>query len=309
MLWYDRGGRLRGGHPTLGVERPDRTHPSGCGPRRSYPVLTRHHLVRRTPPDPWGHGILVWPSSQRVMCGAPIDPALIQGEQVPGRDDVAYRLEVAVESNEKHRSRARTVATLSAAAAGALAAGLTLAPTEALPTLARVLGLIAIVLLVVATAFSLAASSASAYSVGQNKFFNFLHASEAWRIRTQSDSVGGGHPSHEDLLRDAASIKRGIIRTLSCGLWSASIASIALVASLIVATLFRDASTLMRIELNAPQTFVNCPKLGQVFTGEVRKRDQTSSAALLPVNIPAAECGMPSGVTLFLNKSSIAILG
>ncbi|WP_166880919.1 hypothetical protein [Salinibacterium sp. ZJ450] len=223
--------------------------------------------------------------------------------------DLAHRLEVAVDSNEKYRSRARAVATLCAAAAGALAAGLILAPAEAIPKPAQVLGLIAITLLIFATAFSLAASSASSYQAGDKASANFLHALEVWRIRTKSPRDRDLPLTYDDLIEDAAAIKNGIIRTLSWGLWSGSFAAIVLVAALIVATFLSDSSRLVTLELETSRDLASCPGLGRIFTGEVRDRDRTSSVALLPVIVSAAECGNSAGATLYLDKSSVAIGG
>lgn len=223
--------------------------------------------------------------------------------------DLAHRLDVAVESNEKYRSRARAVSTLCAAAAGALAAGLILAPAEALPRPAQVLGLIAITFLIVATALSLAASSASSYQADVKAGARFLHSLEVWRIRT--NPLGDRtHPhTYEDLIEDAVAIKRGIVRTLSWGLWSASFASIVLVASLTVATFLSDSSRLVSLELDTPPDFVSCPSIGRIFRGEVRDLDRTSSASLLPVVVSAADCGNSDGATLYLDKSFVAIVG
>lgn len=223
--------------------------------------------------------------------------------------DLAHRLEVAVDSNEKYRSRARAVATLCAAAAGALAAGLILAQAEAVPKPAQVLGLIAITLLIVATAFGVAASSASSYQVGDSALLNFLHFLEVWRIRTVLPGNNSSSPTYEDLIADARAIKTGIGRTLSTGLWSASLAAIVLILCLIVATCLTDSSALVRLELESPPDVAGCPNLGQVFAGEVRERDRTSSAPLLPVTVTASECGTSDGATLYLDKSVVAIVG
>lgn len=223
--------------------------------------------------------------------------------------DLEHRLEVAVESNEKYRSRARAVSTLCAAAAGALAAGLILAPGEVIPKPAQVLGLIAITLLIIATAFSLAASSASSYQASDKASVRFLHSLEVWRIRTDPPRDPALSPTYEELIKDAGAIKNGIIRTLSWGLWSASFAAIVLVASLIVATFLSDSSRLVTLELDTPPDLASCPGLGQIFTGEVRDRDRASNVALLPVVVSAAECGNSDGATLYLDKSFVAIVG
>lgn len=227
--------------------------------------------------------------------------------------DLDHRLEVAVESNEKYRSRARAVSTLCAAAAGALAAGLILAPAEAIPKPAQVLGLIAITLLIVATGLSLAASSASSYQSDGKALVRFLHSLEAWRIRTNPPRDRTLPPTYEgrieELIEEAGVIKKGIARTLSLGLWSAFFAATVLVASLFVATFLSDSSKLVTLELDAPPDLASCPGLGQTFAGEVRDRDRTSSVMLLPVVVSAAECGNTVGATLYLDKSLVAIVG
>lgn len=223
--------------------------------------------------------------------------------------DLAHRLEVAVESNEKYRSRARAVSTLCAAAAGALAAGLILAPAEAIPKPAQLLGLIAITLLIVATALGLAAGSASSYQGDEKVLPRLRHTLEVWKIRTNSPPEPSPSPTYADLIEDAGVIKKGISRTLSWGLWSASLAAITLVASLFVATFLSDSSRVVTIELSTPPEIASCPNLGQIFNGEVRDRDRMANVTTLPVVVSAAVCGNSDGVTLFLDKSSLAIVG
>lgn len=223
--------------------------------------------------------------------------------------DLAHRLEVAVESNEKYRSRARAVSTLCAAAAGALAAGLILAPAEAIPKPAQVLGLIAITLLIVATALGLAAGSASSYQGDEEGLPRLRHTLEVWKIRTKPPQDPSSSPTYANLIEDAGVIKKGISRTLSWGLWSASLAAMALVASLSVATFLSDSSRLVTLELSTPPEIASCPGLGQIFKGEVRDRDRMANVTTLPVVISAEDCGNSDGVTLYLDKSSVAIVG
>lgn len=222
---------------------------------------------------------------------------------------LAHRLDIAVESNEKYRSRARAVSTLCAAAAGALAAGLILAPGEALPKPAQFLGLIAITLLIVATAFGVAAGSATSYPADQRGIRRFRHTLEVWKIRTERSRDSAGDPTYEDLIADAGVIKAGISRILSWGLWSAGLAATALVASLFIATFLVDSSRLVTIELSTPPNIASCPGLEQIFQGEVRDRDRVASVTTLPVIVSAAYCGNSDGATLYLDKSSVTIVG
>lgn len=224
-------------------------------------------------------------------------------------NDLSHRLEVAVESNEKYRSRARAVSTLCAAAAGALAAGLILAPTETIPKSAQLLGLMAVTLLIAATALGLAAGSASSYQGDETGLRRIRHAVEVWKIRTVPPQDPSSYPTYENLIDDAGVIKKGISRTLSWGLWSASLAAIALVASLSVATFRGDSSRLVTLELSTPPKIASCPNLGQIFKGEVRDRDRMANVTTLPVVVSAADCGNSDGVTLYLDKSSVTIVG
>jgi hypothetical protein len=231
----------------------------------------------------------------------------VQGDELSEHSDLAHRLDVAVESNEKYRSRARAVSTLCAAAAGALAAGVILAPAEAMPKPAQLLGLIAITLLIVATALGLAAGSASSYRADEKGLPRLQHTLEVWKIRTKAEDSDLS-PTYADLIKDAEVIKQGISRTLSWGLWCASLAAILLVASLFVATLLGDSSRLVTLELSVPPEIASCPDLEQIFNGEVRDRDRMANVTTLPVVVSAAVCGNHEGVTLYLDKSSVAIV-
>lgn len=225
------------------------------------------------------------------------------------QSDLAHRLEVAVESNEKYRSRARAVSTLCAAAAGALSAGLILAPAEGIPKPAQLLGLIAITLLIVATALGLAAGSASSYQDDERGPQRLLHTLEVWKIRTKPPQDLSSSPTYSNLIDNAGVIMKGISRTLSWGLWSASLAAIALVASLSVATFLGDSSKLVTLELSTPPKIASCPALSQIFKGEVRDHDRMATVTTLPVVVSAADCGNSEGITLYLDKSSVAIVG
>nr|WP_274636490.1 hypothetical protein [Microbacterium bovistercoris] len=223
--------------------------------------------------------------------------------------DLAHRLDIAVESNEKYRSRARAVSTLCAAAAGALAAGLILAPAEAFSKPAQILGLIAITLLIVATAFGVAAGSATSYQADEKGLRRFRHTVEVWKIRTNPPKEPAVPSTYENLIEDAGVIKKGISRTLSWGLWSAGLAAMVLVASLFVATFLVDSSRLVTIELGTRPNIASCPDLEQIFKGEVRDRDRVASVTTLPVIVSAAQCGNSDGATLYLDKSSVTIVG
>lgn len=220
------------------------------------------------------------------------------------QEHLANQLDNTVKSNEKYRSRARAISTLCAAAAGALAAGLILAPAETIPKMAQILGLLCISLLIVATGLSLAASSASSYQVDENKCKRFFHSLEVWRIRTKPSSKRNDYNSY---IEDARDIRKGIISTLSWALRAAAAAAIALIASLTAATFSDDSITKVTIELDAPMEVSSCPQLGQTFEGEVREVDRFSSSTLLPVFVSSSECGSKSGVNLYLDKSAVAI--
>jgi hypothetical protein len=222
--------------------------------------------------------------------------------------DLVHKLEIAVESNDKYRSRARAVSTLCAAAAGALAAGLILAPTEAVPQQAQVLGLIAIVLLIGATALSLAASSASSYQAGEKRAARILHGLEVWRIRTSPRQDPYIPPTYEDLIADAGHVKNGIGRTLSLGLWSAAFAAVALVAALTLATFSGESGRVVTLELEKSPEIATCPGIGPTFKGQIRDQDRLSSVGLLPVFVSPDECGNSTGVTIYLEKSRVAIV-
>ncbi|MGP5123899.1 hypothetical protein ACTXJU_13590 [Glutamicibacter ardleyensis] len=233
-----------------------------------------------------------------------------QDDEMSEQADSSKRLEVAVESNEKHRSRARAVSTLCAASAGALAAGLILGPSEAIPELAKILGLLAITLLIVATALGLAAGSASSYKKGdQKKPPKFWYTLEVWKVRVAPRKDPCLPETYTELIDEARAIREGISRILSWGLWSASFAAILLVSSLFVATFHSDSIRLVKLELSTPPEIDSCPDLGQVFVGGIHERDLNTNVVTLPVVVAATDCGNPAGATLFLDKSSVTIVG
>ena len=249
-------------------------------------------------------------SSQGASRSCHLNSWWSRGEELPEQDDEAQRLKVAVESNEKYRSRARAVSTLCAASAGALAAGLILGPSEAIPKLAKILGLLAITLLVVATALGLAAGSASSYKKGDRKRpLKFWHTLEVWKIRVAPRKDIRRPATHKELIEEAATIRDGISRILSWGLWSASFAAILLVSSLTVATFHSDSMQLVKLEVRTPIEIDGCPDLGRVFIGKIHERDLKTNVVTLPVEVAATECGNHTGATLFLDKSTVSIVG
>lgn len=225
------------------------------------------------------------------------------------QDDLKERLAAAVDSNDRYRSRARAVATLCAAAAGALAVGLILAPGEAVPKPAQVLGLVAVTLLIAGTALSVAASSASSYESEENQPAKFLRRIEAWRIRTESAQSEGQPPTYEALIEDARRVKGGIARLQSWGLWAATLAAMALVVSLALATFMAEASSVVTIEFNADLALSHCPDIESTVRGEVLDRELASSADILPVRVTADDCGNSVGATLYLDRTLVAVVG
>lgn len=223
--------------------------------------------------------------------------------------ELEHRLAVMIDSNEKYRSRSRSVATLCAAAAGGLAVGLVFAPRADIPTTAQVLGLVTITFLIIATALSLAASAASSYQEGDGKFANLLHYWEIWRIRTQSPRSGGRNLTYEGLVKDAQTIQDGIIRTLSWGLWAASVAALSLIGSLIVSTFQMDVSKMVTLKLEVPPDVPGCPGLSETIQGEIIENSLKSDANFLSVKVSADTCGNVAGATVYFDKSLVAIVG
>ncbi|WP_139833290.1 hypothetical protein [Microbacterium sp. LEMMJ01] len=225
-------------------------------------------------------------------------------------NDDQRRLEIAVDSNEKRRSRARSVANLCAAAAGALAAGLVLAPTEALPKLSQIFGLASIVLLILAAALSTAAGLATSYEAGSSRSANILHILEVWRVRTGADRGNlESAPGYKERIEDAHAIGHGIIRTLSWGLWAAFLATLALVISLAIATFPGDSNKLVTVNFETVPNFADCPDLSVATEGRASQLDLESTSTLIPVTISSKDCGSKKGVTLYIDRSLIAVPG
>ena len=90
--------------------------------------------------------------------------------------DVYKRVEDALATNERYRSRARNVSSLTAASTAALAVGLVLAPPGTLPHNAQVTGLTSVILLLAATCILVASSVARAKVGIVTGFRKFIRA-------------------------------------------------------------------------------------------------------------------------------------
>lgn len=223
--------------------------------------------------------------------------------------DLIKRLEVVVSSNEKYRSRARAVATLCAAAAGALAAGLVLAPTESMPDGARIFGLCAVVLLIIATALGVVASSATAYQKGKNHTVNFLRLLEMWRIQVPASQNSTEPHQYVKRIADAEAVQNGIGRIVDFTLWVAFAAALSIITSLAWATFADHEARTVDIRVHSRQEFVGCPSLDQSFNAVVFESDLEMASSLLPVEVSANECGNEMGAILYLDRSSVSLMG
>lgn len=141
------------------------------------------------------------------------------------------------EANDRYRDRAKSLANLTGAAAGALAAGLVLSPSTALTSHARVLGLVAILLLLTATAL-FAMAHAVRGVIRRNHFVTgFSYVFRPWIAfqdagthEGESEQISYLQSSSDAILRRMARlsdiammVSGGAIVFLVLALWSAGV--------------------------------------------------------------------------------------
>lgn len=215
------------------------------------------------------------------------------------------QLDVAIGSVENHRSRARSLATLVAAAAGALAAALVIAPTTALPYLARLTGLVAVCFLIFATGL-FASSSVTFLSRGQERPNGKVAAGLfAWRKRIADDSPG----DYETRTQQAQALRDRIRVQTHLGMLAATGAVVALLATLNLATFLPSPTVAVEIQLKTPLTLDACPIEIKQLVGDIKEEDLVSSSGFLRVALSRDLCGsLTDVVEISVTRSDIALI-
>lgn len=214
------------------------------------------------------------------------------------------RIRVAAESNERHRSRARSVATLCAAAAGALATGLVLTPPATVPRLSQFLGLLTVILLIVGTGFCVSASASTTYESSSSPIRRILPGLAIWRIHTKTLSKHSD--AHAKLIEDANRIKKRILINLDLGMWCGGVAALSLVVALSSITLFPSDSATGTISLKTGHTLQSCPSAGTKLKARVSVRDLTNNSSTIAATIRGNQCQHIDEITVYVDKKIIA---
>ncbi|MFB6610237.1 hypothetical protein ACFCVO_07960 [Agromyces sp. NPDC056379] len=218
---------------------------------------------------------------------------------------IPQEIQAGIDSNERYRVRARSVATLVAAAAGALAAGLVISPPASWPVLSRLLGVSGIVLLVLATGAFVVASLVHARTSKDQKRHPIRAFFRPWETRYESGLVGDVGVTRTQL----DSMLRRIFLFMNLGLWAAGLAGLCIVAGLIFATTFSNEPVAVHVATSGDMPVIQaCEDLPDSFPGHVA-REYLLASAVVPVTIDGEMCGgTASGqLTVYLDRQSITL--
>ncbi|WP_320536654.1 hypothetical protein [Pseudarthrobacter sp. IC2-21] len=217
------------------------------------------------------------------------------------------KLLYAIEGAERYRTRARSVATITATGAGALAAGLVLNSTSNFSSFTKLWGLSSIILLLLATVVFVIASlvhSRTATTEKRKWLRIFLRPWETL-YSPQADSGESG------LLQQSNAVLTRILKSMDAGMWLAGAAIIALVVALVSISI--SSPTTLPVELTIlkerPQ-FATCPTLPQSFSGTALKADLDRGTTSILVTVAAEICGKAESeeVSLYLNREKLQIV-
>ncbi len=225
-------------------------------------------------------------------------------------------MSLATERSERFRSRSKSVATLTAAAAGALSAGLVYSPSEALPPISRVAGLASIILLLAATAVFVIASLIHARSpkpasaqrdvrqtadnahparMGWNRLWPLLRP---WEAQFSAEEAEEGLAETVFLERSRAVLVR-IMVAMDIGLWTAGLAIVFLIFALITAVFVAPTREQVIVDTNGV-SFSSCMNLPDSFVGEVLSSDLASDTTRLSVLVDGSLCGGSDHVAVWI---------
>lgn len=225
------------------------------------------------------------------------------------------RLDVAVASNDRTRSRGVTLTTLCAASAGVLATALVIVPVGTHDLLTQKIGFLAVSLLVFATSFFAAAIGSGSYDDSESKFKNLANKLSAWKIDIRKASDSDRLPSDENeenylyLLRieQAKILKKGINRNIDIGYWLAAGAVLCFVAALFSTTFISNKEVSVFIRADRSLSTNNCPMIGNQFVGTVNTRDLGAKDSLLAVKVSAKVCGSDTDSIIYMDKNNSII--
>lgn len=219
--------------------------------------------------------------------------------------EIQARIDATSDSNDRHRSRARSVATLSAAAAGALAAGLILTPEPGISKLAQTFGFVAIVSLIIATSFCASASISSAYEAKTGSLKALLNRIVSWRVQVPSDEDDKN--PFQARLEDAQQVEIGIARNINIGLVAGTVAVVTLIISLSIMVFEPNQYRSVTIDFKTKQYSSACPALNHTARAEMREQDVTADSTYVSVKLSPTQCGNTAGASINLPRSEVTI--
>lgn len=211
-------------------------------------------------------------------------------------------LEIAIQSNETYRARARSVAALLAAASGALAVALVIAPSISLPDASRVLGFISVSLLIIATcAFVVASITGSQTKLRSSRsYIDFL----PWIVPIVEST--NSRSTSEKREKQARALGSRIRLISDIGLIGTGVALIVLLVALGLATFLPAPKTVVEIAVKPRTLSTVCQGLSSPFTGVVSVDQLNSPSESLRVELPSASCGESQDAgALYVPRSAI----
>lgn len=212
-------------------------------------------------------------------------------------------------TTDKYRARSKSVAGLTAAAAGALAAGLAINPgLVTFPFATRVFGVATVVLLVLATGSFVVGSvlhaRATSSQVAGRALKKILRPWEA--LFTSEDEW----PTADEYRTSIESVQRQIMRATDLGMWLATAAIFSVIAALVSMLLINEQRELLVVTVldTSPITEL-CPALTESFDATAKTVELQSSAEALTLVISGESCGSgTTGATVELTVPRAEIL-
>lgn len=208
-----------------------------------------------------------------------------------GEDDLSSDMA----TTEKYRSRSKSVATLTAAAAGALAAGLALNPAlVAFPLTTRVLGMATIVFLLLSTGAFVVASVLHARSVKNGEKIGRLHHFlRPWEALFTSENEW---PSVSEYRKSVEAVQRQIMRATDVGMWLAAAAIVCLVTALVSMSVLNEQRSVVSIAVTSDSRANElCAALPPRFDATVRTVEIDSPTSTLTFYVAGDICGLEPG--------------
>ena len=215
-------------------------------------------------------------------------PVRYYAPMVEGGDDDDLSNEIA--TTDKYRARSKSVAALTAAAAGALAAALALNPAlVAFPFSTRVLGVATVVLLVLATGSFVVGSVLHGRSTTALKAGRAVHkALRPWESLFASNDEW---PSADEYRSSIESVQRQIMRATDIGMWLATAAIVSIIAALVSMLWSNEQRETLTFRVIGTSS-VNelCPALPKIFEATVTTLDLHSSNRTLALAVAGDLC-------------------